>query len=137
MEQKIEGKLKMDNLCFSRIEFKRSVERIGEIKIGMRINASYKKIDNKNQIVKLVAEIKGDNNEIELIVEEQAIFELVNAELLEENVQKNILNINSIAIMLPYLRSQIAIVTAQPGLNSIQIPIIDANVIAHEATYIA
>ena len=131
--ESIEGKLEMKNLCFTKILFEQTQNGQNEKKIKFNIGVEYEQKTEKNILVRLIANITEESNSININVVEQADFELVNAEMLDNEAKNNILKVNTIAILMPYMRSQIAILTAQPGMNSLQIPIIDASILAKNA----
>ncbi len=131
--ESIEGKLEMKNLCFTKILFEQTQNGQNEKKIKFNISVEYEQKTEKNILVRLIANITEESNSININVVEQADFELVNAEMLDNEAKNNILKVNTIAILMPYMRSQIAILTAQPGMNSLQIPIIDASILAKNA----
>ncbi len=131
-----EGKLQMKDFCFPNISFKRKTKLSANMDLKIDIKACYKKINNKEQTVIIKTEIADNQKNIELEVDAQATFELVNADVLNEETQETLLNVNTIAIMMPYVRSQVALITTQPGLTGIQIPIVDANKIAKHAQII-
>ena len=126
-------KLEMKNLCFTKILFEQTQNGQNEKKIKFNISVEYEQKTEKNILVRLIANITEESNSININVVEQADFELVNAEMLDNEAKNNILKVNTIAILMPYMRSQIAILTAQPGMNSLQIPIIDASILAKNA----
>ncbi|MCR4875028.1 MAG: protein-export chaperone SecB [Clostridia bacterium] len=131
-----EGKLQMKDFCFPNITFKRKVQLRANMNLKIDIKASYDKLNNKEQIVTIKTTIADEQKNIELEVDAQATFELINADVLNEESQETLLNVNTIAIMMPYVRSQVALITTQPGLTGIQIPIVDANIIAKHAQII-
>lgn len=131
--ESIEGKLEMKNLCFTKILFEQTQNGQNEKKIKFNIGVEYEQKTEKNILVRLIANITEESNSININVVEQADFELVNAEMLDNEAKNNILKVNTIAILMPYMRSQIALLTAQPGMNSLQIPIIDASLLAKNA----
>ena len=131
----ITGKITLTNLCFSHFEFSQDTEKKGPLKLNYGFKVTYKKTSEKSQLVKIIVKITGEDNRLNLNIEEQAHVELVNEELLDENTQKTLLNQNSVAIMFPYLRSQVALLTSQPGLNTVQLPIIDVSQLIKTATY--
>lgn len=121
----IEGKLKMTNLGFLSFDFKHDLEVKGPMKIQFSFKVVYKILSEKARRIKVFARAIGEDERLELNIIEQAEVELVNAELLDDNMKESILSENSVAIMFPYLRSQIALLTSQPGMMPIQTPIID------------
>ena len=118
------------------MSFSQDTEKKGPLKLSYGFKVTYKKTSENSHLVKIIVKITGEDNRLNLNIEEQAHVELVNAELLDENTQKTLLNQNSVAIMFPYLRSQVALLTSQPGLNTVQLPIIDVTQLIKTATYV-
>lgn len=125
MEKNIQGLLKMQNLCFSDMSLSRNVEYFGKVEANVLFDIEYKKLAEKSVRVIISLQIKGQG-ELCIKMCEQADFELVNAEILDTDIQLSMLKANTVAIMLPYLRSQVSLLTTQPGMAPIQLPIYNA-----------
>lgn len=125
METNIQGLLKMQNLCFPSMCISRNVDYKGNIEADASFDIKYKKLTEKSVRVIIMLTIKGQGD-LNVTACEQADFELVNAEILDKDIQLSMLKTNTVAIMLPYLRSQISLITTQPGMSSIQLPIYNA-----------
>lgn len=123
----IESVLKMDKLFFEKIEFQRQIinsKPIENYKYNFTRNISAK--DDEHFIVSLQCNIQSTEDEsLNLSIKITGWFECKE----ESEKEKDILiKQNAIAIMFPYLRSQIILVTSQPDMVPIQLPII--NVVA-------
>lgn len=125
MENNIQGLLKMQNLCFSEMSMSRNIEYFGKVEANVIFDIEYKKLAEKSVRVIISLQIKGQG-ELSIKMCEQADFELVNAEILDADMQLSTLKTNTVAIMLPYLRSQVSLLTTQPGMAPIQLPIYNA-----------
>lgn len=125
MENNIQGLLKMQNLCFSEMSMSRNIEYFGKVEANVIFDIEYKKLAEKSVRVIISLQIKGQG-ELSIKMCEQADFELVNAEILDADMQLSMLKTNTVAIMLPYLRSQVSLLTTQPGMAPIQLPIYNA-----------
>ena len=125
MENNIQGLLKMQNLCFSEMSISRNNEYFGKVEANVIFDIEYKKLAEKSVRVIISLQIKGQG-ELSIKMCEQADFELVNAEILDADMQLSMLKTNTVAIMLPYLRSQVSLLTTQPGMAPIQLPIYNA-----------
>lgn len=129
----IEGKLEVKNLCFTESTVRRKPTDDAQFEIKYTFGVVFNVIDEKSQQVVLQVTAADDDTRLSVSVTLQADVELVNAGLLEEKVRKQILDVNSVAILLPYLRSQVVLITAQPGLVPLQLPIVDANILVENA----
>ena len=122
----IKSDLIIKNMYFSDLMFKRS-ENIGQkTNINNSLGVEYKELSENEINVKLRYEGKSDDMSIEVVAVINGCFELLNYQELELDVKDYILKVNTIAILIPYLRSQVCLLTSQPGFSAIQIPIINA-----------
>lgn len=120
------SKLKMNDFYFSDIEFYQKKDGKSQLKIS----ANHKIITEKNTDlenfirVSIVTEIKEENEKIYLRIKSVGIFEVDRK--IDHDIEKTIVK-SIVAIMFPFIRSQVALITSQPGLNSIMLPIINVN----------
>lgn len=122
----IKSGLKINNLFFSDLIFNRS-EKVGkDITINNSLGVEYEEISDNGIIVKIRYEAKSDDMSINVVAVINGVFELTNAKDLQPDVKNYILKVNTLAILISYLRSQVVLLTSQPGFNPIQIPIINA-----------
>ena len=122
----IKSNLKINNLFFSDLMFKRS-EKVGKnITINNSLGVEYEEINDNGIVVKIRYEAKSDDMSINVVSFINGVFELINPEVLQPEVKDYILKVNTLAILIPYLRSQVVLLTSQPGFNPIQIPVINA-----------
>ena len=117
--KKIESILRLDDLSFEKISF----ERIGpkndneeDHKISVRIGEN-----SEEKVFRVVLSIKTFkkeeyNTEISL----SGIFSF-NQEI-DNDEKRDFIRSNAIAIMMPYMRSELTLLTSQPGVNPIVLP---------------
>ncbi len=123
----ITSNLKILDLYNDKIEFHQSRQE-GDIKLKTGFNVNYfENKNNDNQIkVQLETIIKDDEGNYKLSLSTVGIFELDKNGIDEETAQ-DIIKANTVAIMFPYIRSQISLLTTQPGIQPIMIPPININ----------
>ena len=127
----IKSALKLDNLFFDEI----SCSRIGfqnenkpklsmEISIGEDINSKHYRTTLKFTL----------NKEDEYIVNVTAIgiFEFIGN--VDEETKKDLIQKNSVSIMMPYVRSEISLITAQPGVETVVLPPFNINNMINKGT---
>lgn len=123
----IKSALEMQDLFFS--EFSFAQKRSSAIKkISTNIAVSYAtKVDDKNQVkVQIDLTIKDEGEELSLFLRAIGYFKLILED--EDNMlAEQILKKNTVSIMLPYIRSQVSLLTTQPGLTPIMLQPIDVN----------
>ncbi len=120
-EMDIRSVLTLEKLLFDKIEFQRKGFKSNqaiEFKIGVTID---KKSDENVYRVHLALE---GNKEQEYTIEIAAIgyFSFDNSEDLSEERKSTLINKNAVAIMMPYLRSEVSLLTAQPEVDCVVLP---------------
>ena len=112
----IKSNLQMKSFCFSKFSFVR--DRV--IKNG-ELNADIKKniipIGKHEYNVILTTTIEKDDMNIELVAEAQFLYESE-----DYSREESIINTNTVAIMFPFVRSQVTLLTSQPGMAPIILP---------------
>lgn len=122
--------LRMIDFYFSKIDFEQKKENMGSIKFDVKFDINQLEIgeakDRKK--IEIITTLSEPMDRIRIVVNAVGIFEVQdsNDELPYER-KEALLNKNSVAIMLPFIRSEIAIISAQPGLTSILLPVVDVN----------
>jgi len=113
-------KLVYDNFSFTRLGFKNNNKPNLKIKIGIGK-------DDKNSpdldIVSLIAKIEK-KAEYEISIQLSGYFKASENEYVS---QKDLLEKNAVAILMPYLRSQVFLITAQPEVDCIVMPPFNIN----------
>lgn len=127
MENNITSNLILQDLFFDKILFERIEWNRNDNDISFALSLD---IANKvgEETYKIELSLKGKKDEefiIELVL--VGIFSLENSEDLNPEFKETIIRENTVAIMLPYMRSQVAILTAQPGLDSVTLPIFNVS----------
>ncbi len=129
VKQSIVSQLKQHDLYIKKIEFIR--EKAVPEKIVADFDVNYNYLKDNVVSVELKGEIKSENGlffEIVLIGE----FELMNYSEIPLTAAKNILEQNTVAIMFPFLRSEITIISAQPNMPSLVLPPLNINALLND-----
>lgn len=130
MEQKeIKSRLEIQDLYFPQYSFQYD-KKPGKMNLITNFNVNYaEKTDDKNQVrVELNTLITNDENTFKLQLTALAFFKL-EAEGLTEAEAADILKKNTVAIMFPFVRSQVSLLTTQPGMTPILLQPIDVNML--------
>ena len=120
-----ESNLILQHLVFDEIEFKRlGFKTESEVNYELEIQIGRDHDNQENYKVTLVLNGKKDKEYIFKIVL-SGFFEIKN----EENIsdKETLIHKNAVAIMMPYLRSEVSLLTSQPETNSIVMPIFNIN----------
>ena len=111
--------LQMKDFYFSRFSFARDkVIKDGELNVDLQKNI-ISKGDHEYNII-LTTTIEKDDMNIELVAEAQFLYESY-----DYSREESIINTNTVAIMFPFIRSQVTLLTSQPGMIPIILPAIN------------
>ena len=120
-----ESNLILQHLVFDEIEFKRlGFKTESEVNYELEIQIGRDHDNQENYKVTLVLNGKKDTEYIFKIVL-SGFFEIKNAENISD--KETLIHRNAVAIMMPYLRSEVSLLTSQPETNSIVMPIFNIN----------
>lgn len=117
--------MQLTNLYFKNISFSREKLNIDD-NLKIFFDHEIRKNDNDTDVVLSVL-INDENNALKLSVELVGTFAFSNSENVNENLYDNLINKNAIAILFPYLRSQVTLITSQPNMTPIILPPININ----------
>lgn len=124
----VESKLQMLGLYFSKFDFRLDGQLDSSpLKNSIVVNHS-SKIDDANQVrIQIDLKLEDKQGLFELNLQTLGFFKLENPEDVSEEIAKEILEKNTVAIMLPFIRSQVSLLTTQPGMAPVLLPPIDVN----------
>lgn len=125
----VNSKLTMQDLVFSQMsyELKKKVED-KEFKTSISVKYAEKKED-KNQVRVIIDTIiTNDEDTLRVYLQTVGYFKL-DAENIDAATAEQILKKNTVAIMFPYIRSQVSLITTQPSMTPILLPAIDVNLL--------
>lgn len=121
---KSESDLKSKKIYFESMSFRRDVIQPDRLKT--KVNRNIIPLGNDEYKVVLSIEIKSNNESFELQVTVVGIFE-IKSDNVSYELKNSVISKNTVAILFPYLRSQITLLTAQPDLSPIVLPAININ----------
>ncbi|MDE6566488.1 MAG: protein-export chaperone SecB [Lachnospiraceae bacterium] len=118
--------LKLDKLVFDKIEFQRhGFSKEYELEITMEANVSQKE---DQDVYKVVLILKGEKREeYSLEISLVGFFSFDSDIDIDEKTKKILVSKNTISIMMPYIRSEVSLLTAQPGVESVVLPPMNIN----------
>lgn len=125
----IQSVLKMEQVVFDQISFQRhgfSMKNSGdvELKLGTRIECDAPGL--YRVILKVLAE-KVEEYSVDIQITGYC-------EIDEKNPQKNmLLEKNAVAILFPYVRAELSLITAQPGMEPIVLPVVNIAAMVDQA----
>ncbi len=123
----VESVLQLQDLSFERLEFKRQGPK-NDNNIEYRLSVQIGN-DNDTGIYKTILSLKANkNDEYEIEISIQGIFSFSSSsEEISESMKKDLIQKNSVAIMMPYVRSQLTLLSSQPGVDPIVMPPLNIN----------
>ncbi len=123
----VNSKLIMQDLVFSQMSYElKKKTKDTEFKTSISVKYAEKK-DNKNQVrVTIDTTITNDEDTLRVYLQTVGYFKL-DAENIDDATAEQILKKNTVAIMFPYIRSQVSLITTQPAMVPIIMPPIDVN----------
>ncbi|WP_286669915.1 protein-export chaperone SecB [Thomasclavelia cocleata] len=133
-DKKLEkSSLQLLNLFFEKIEFLRTgnhkdnEEAISEKETKFKLNSTIS-TDENDTFYKVKLTIFGEKIETyKFEISIVGIFTFDMQEPIDKEVKETVINKNTIAILMPYLRSQVSLLTAQPGIDCIVLPPFNIN----------
>ncbi len=126
IDDKIKSVLQLNQIFVEEIKFKRSSNVVDTSNFLIKIGHKFSKFSDVDDYkVDLDVTISSEKEEeFQLIIAITGIFKF------DENgdsVKEIILKKNTLAILFPYLRSQVTLITSQPGMQPIVMPPVNIN----------
>lgn len=122
--EKMKSDLIMRNLYFSQCSFSRALI-IKDAKLKMSLSSEITKVSEHIYLVE-VNFIAKDGTQFDLSITANAEFEY-ESDRKDANLEEKIISQNTIAIMFPFIRSQVSLITTQPHLQPLIIPPINVS----------
>lgn len=118
--------LKLEKIVFDKIEFKRLGFSSGK-ELELEIQSTISQQKDKNSY-RVTLELMGNKPEEYLLgISLTGFFSIEEEENLEEETKNTLITKNSVAILMPYLRSEVSLLTAQPGMECVVLPAFNIN----------
>lgn len=133
--KKIGSVLQLKELYFPKMQVYNTNPRNTKLNLNLshKINY-YNTIDNPLlEKVEIITKVEDSDKNISIELICVGIFELIdNDEKLDKDMINDILQKNTVAIIYPFIRSQVSLLSTQPGMQPIIIPPIDVNILVEE-----
>lgn len=117
--------LTLTKMVFDKIEFERKgFKNENELKFRLQVQIG----KNRNSAYKVTLVLAGDKkDEYELQISLTGFFEIQNSDELSDSIVQALIEKNAVAILMPYLRSEVTLLTAQPETDSVVLPTFNIN----------
>lgn len=124
--EEIRSVLNMEKLVFDKISFERKgFKNQNEIEYAVETRIAQ---HQEKEIYRVTLVLKGDKkDEYDFEISLTGFFTFSDDEEVDEQMKKTLINNNTIAIMMPYIRSQVSLLTAQPGMDCVVLPAFNIN----------
>jgi len=111
--------LKLVRMIFDKISFMRRGFK-NDKKIDLNMNVKIAENDEQKDLFKVTLIVEAiKENEYDIEIQITGFFSVSNS---EPDIKNSLLNQNAVAILLPYVRSEISLLTAQPETECVVIP---------------
>ena len=122
-----ECKIQMLDLYFSRCFFEQERGKDSdEYQTTFNINYAVNNEDDSKIKVTIDTSIINQTGNIKLEIQTVGIFRIDNKDM-EEKMYEHLVKVNTVAIIFPYIRSQVSLLTTQPGIKPVMLPPMNLN----------
>lgn len=119
--------LKMEDMFFDKISFERKGPKNDDKELLMKFQCQvYKRETDGNRKISLTF-FGTKENEYDIEITLTAFFSFSADEEISEEFKDTLMDNNAVAIMMPYIRSQISLLTAQPKVDCVVLPPFNIN----------
>ncbi len=128
----IKSVLKLNKLVFDKIEFERKGFKNQE-QLKYNIEAHFAKNDEEN-IYRVTLMLSGEKREeFNFKISLTGFFSFEEKEPLTEDIKNELISRNTVSILMPYMRSEVSLLTAQPEVDCIVLPPFNINNLLEDA----
>ncbi len=126
VQSEFESSLHLDRLICTHLQVERSEKNLSEDKLQMQVQKHIEYLhnyDNAKVTLKVKIFDRGQILKVEIIMVGYFVLSGVQDPAFAQEIMEK----NTVAIMFPYVRSQISLATTQPGFPPVVIPAININ----------
>ena len=124
MGKEIFSELRLENVVFDHIEFDRKdfkkTNADHEIRLKVQVGENEDSVHRTNLIC-----IITKKDEYDINISLSGYFTFQSDSSLDEKKKKDIIENNTVSILMPYLRSEITLLTTQPDMEPVVLPVIN------------
>ena len=128
MEHKknIQSILKLNKMVFDKIEFKRlGFKNDNELELEIQSNIAQRQ---EEEVYKVTLVLNGKKTgEYTFEIRLSGFFSIETEDELTDDLKNSLITKNSVAILMPYLRSEVSLLTAQPEVECVVLPVFNVN----------
>lgn len=126
MERGIQSVLHLDKIVFDTIEFKRvGFSSDKELELEIQSNIAQRQ---DTEVYKITLTLKGNKPEDYFFeISLSGFFTIETDDTVTNEMKGALISKNAVAILMPYLRSEVSLLTAQPGMECVVLPAFNIN----------
>lgn len=125
MKTDMKSILRLDKVVFDKIEFDRlGFKNDTELKLEIQTNIGERKDKAAYKVTVIAIGKKPDEYKFHISITGYFTFR---TEDIETDLKNELISKNSVAILMPYLRSEISLLTAQPETETVVLPVFNIN----------
>ena len=126
-----DSSLILRKMVFDKIEFDRKgLKNENKLKFNLQIQMGV----SEDEIYKVTLTLTGNKeDEYSILISLTGFFSIENKDELENQMVDTLIKKNTVAILMPYLRSELTLITAQPDTDSVVLPPFNINKMLEEA----
>lgn len=122
----IESVLRLNKVVFDKIEFTRlGFKNDEELELEIQSNISQRQNPDIYKVTLVLKGKKPDEYTLEISI--SGFFSIDFSADLSKSIENTLITKNSVAILMPYLRSQLSLLTAQPEVDCVVMPVFNIN----------
>lgn len=122
-----ESKLKMESLSFTELHFTRTEDDIDDKSLKLSMDRYIEKLDDNKYCITLSVGLTDEKREVNIRLTSKGTFVLQDPNELMPEIRDKVISNNTVAIMFPYIRSQLSLLTTQPNLTPVILPSMNIN----------
>lgn len=118
--------LNLERLVFDKIHFERfGFQNDNQLNYRFESNVAKK---NDGEIYRVTLICKGNKeDEYSMEISLTGFFSFQSEEEISDEIKNHLVNVNTVSILMPYMRSQISLLTAQPEVECVVLPPFNIN----------
>ena len=117
----LESVLKLEQLFFDHIKFQRTGNNAkGDVEINFDVKFRKKENEDIYRVELSLSGRKKEDYVLEMCI--VGVFSFSSDVVLDKEKKEMLISKNTIAILMPYLRSEVSLVTSQPGMEPVVLP---------------
>ena len=124
----VKSTLQMEHIVFDRINFQREGFRQADKEITFRILVAVDAKPDEISTVSLTVEAKKEG-EYTALVKATGYFRFIG----DKSDSDDLLHKNAVAVLFPFVRSELSLLTAQPETEPLVFPVLDINAVVEQA----